>query len=102
MTAEAHDPRPRPQARTPAAVRDALSGADRAGFERDYQQALRRAAADYDLTAMHDVIDQWWQVAVLTADQPAHQRMLDVVADLKAGRPVNSTPWSVVRADLGI
>lgn len=102
MTAEPHAPRPQPPARTPAAVRAALTGADCASFEQDYQGALSQAAADYDLTPLHDVIDQWWQVAVLLADQAAHKRMLDTAADLKAGRPVNSTPWSVVRAQLGI
>ena len=102
MTAEAHTSQPKPPARTPAAVRAALTGEERAGFERDYQHALTQAAADYDLTVLHDVVDQWWQVAVITADRPAHQRMLDTADDLRAGRPVSTTPWTVVRTQLGL
>jgi hypothetical protein len=102
MTAEAHAPRSGPPARTPAEVRAALTGTDRASFERDYQAALSRAAIDYDLTPLQDVLNRWWHVAVLTIDEPAHQRMLDTAADLRAGRPVTSAPWSVVRAELGV
>jgi hypothetical protein len=102
MTVEAHAPGRRTPARTPAEVRAALTGSDRADFERDYQAAVARAAADYDLAPLHDVIDQWWQVAVLAADQVAHQRMLDTAAALRAGGPVRSTPWAVVRTDLGV
>jgi hypothetical protein len=102
MTAEAHvhgNPIP---ARTPAEIRAALTGADRAEFERSYQAALVVAAGDYDLSPLRDVLDQWWQVAVLTADPAAHQRMLDTADALRAGRPVPSTPWAAVRVELGI
>lgn len=102
MTAEAHVPGSRVPARTPADVRAALTGAGRAEFEQAYQAALARAAADYDLAPMHEVIEQWWQVAVLGADPAAHRRMLDTVAALRAGGPVRSTPWDIVRADLGV
>ena len=102
MTADAHAARSGPPARTPGDVRAALIGADRAGFERDYQAALGRAAAEYDLAPLQDVLDQWWHVAVLTADGPAHERMLAAAAAARAGRPTGSTPWSVVRAELGV
>ena len=102
MTAEPHDlQRPLP-ARTPAAVRAALTGADRTQFERDYQAAVSTAAEDYDLAPLQDVLDQWWHVVVLTADPEAHQRMLAAAAALRAGRPVPSSPWAVVRAQLGV
>jgi hypothetical protein len=102
VTAEPHVPGHRIPARTPAEIRAALTGPDRAEFERRYRAALDRAATDYDLTALHDVVEEWWQVAVLTADPAAHQRMLDTAAALRAGEPVHSTPWDVVRADLGV
>ena len=102
MSAEAHELRRRAPARTPAEIRAALTGTDRAEFERDYQAAVARAADQYDLEPLNDVIEQWWQVAVLTLDRVAHQRMLDTAGALRAGDPLPSTPWSVVRADLGI
>ena len=102
MTAEAHPPGHPVPARTPAEIRAALTGADRAEFERAYQATLAAASTDYDLAPLHDVIDQWWQVAVLTADPAAHQRMLDTAAALRRGETVPSTPWAAVRANLGI
>ena len=102
MTADAHTAQPARPGRTPGAIRAALSGADRSEFEHAYQAAVDKAAADYDLTPLYDVLDRWWQVAVLTADPTAHRRMLDMAAALRAGGPVESVPWSTVRADLGI
>lgn len=102
MTAQAHEPRRHLPAQTPAAIRAALTGADRAEFERQFQAALGRAGSDYDLAPVHDVIDQWWQVAVLTADPAAHQRMLDRTEALRAGHARPGTPWSVVRAGLRV
>ncbi len=102
MTAEAHEPRRRPPTRTPAEIRAALTGTDRAEFEHDYQAALARAGEQYDLTLLNDVLEQWWQIAVLTADPVAHRRMLDTTEALRAGEPLASTPWSVVRAGLGV
>ena len=86
MTADAHQPHQRPPARTPAASRAALAGADRAEFERDYQAAVARAAAQYELEPLQEVLDRWWQVAVLTADPAAHQRMLQRADGLRPAR----------------
>ncbi len=102
MTAEAHAPEPRLPARTPAGIRAALEDHDRAHFEGEYQSALLRAGAEFDLTGVHEVIEHWWQLAVLRSDRPAHQRTLAVAAALRAGQPVPSTPWDQVRAELGI
>jgi hypothetical protein len=102
MTAEPHDLRRPLPARTPAAVRAALTDSDRTQFEREYQAAVRTAAEDYDLAPLQDVLDQWWHVAVLTADPTAHQRMLDTADALRSGRPVASTPWAAVRTELGV
>lgn len=93
MTAEAHAAeRPLP-ASTPSGVRSALAGGDRVEFEREYRAALAQAGVDFELTQVHDVVERWWRVAVLSADPAAHQRMQGAVADLRAGRPVASTPW---------
>jgi len=102
MTAEAHQPHRRPLARSPAEIRAVLAGADRAEFERDYQAALARAGEQYDLEPLNEVVEQWWHVAVLTADPAAHQRMLDTAEALRAGDPRPGTPWSVVRTGLGV
>lgn len=102
MTAEAHAPEPRLPARTPAGIRAALEDQDRAHFEEDYRSALRRAAVEFDLTGVHEIIEHWWQLAVLRSDRQAHQRTLATAAALRAGDPVPSTPWDQVRADLGI
>jgi Family of unknown function (DUF6247) len=102
VTAEAHRSEPSLPARTPAGVRAALSGQDRAEFERDYRAALGRAAAEFDLTPVHELLERWWQRAVLAADRPAHRRMLAAAAELRAGRPVASVPWTDARADLGL
>lgn len=102
MTADAHRTRREVPGRTPSEVRTALTGPDRAAFERAYQAAVAQAAMDFDLTPIHDVVDQWWQVAALTADPAAHQRTLDTAAALRAGRPVPTIPWDTLRADLGV
>ena len=102
MTAEAHPARPGVPARTPADVRRALAGADRTGFERDYQAALARAGNDYDLTPIQDVLERWWRIAVLAADPAANRRMLDTAAALRAGHPAASTSWVAVRDELGV
>ena len=102
MTVEAHVPDALLPARMPAGIRTALAGQDRTDFERGYQAALARAGTDFDLTPIHELLDHWWQIAVLQADRAAHQRTLDAAAALRAGHPVPSTPWAQVRAELGI
>ena len=102
MTAEAHVADSGFPARTPAGIRAALTGEDRADFERGYQAALARAGSDFDLTPIHDLLGHWWQIAVLRTDRAAHQRTMDAAAALRTGRPVPSTPWTQVRAELGI
>jgi hypothetical protein len=51
---------------------------------------------------LQDVLDPWYDVAVLTADPDAHRRMLDTAAALRAGHRVASTPWATVRTELGV
>jgi hypothetical protein len=102
MTAEPHHHGHPIPSRTPAAIRVVLADSDRTEFEREYQAALTRAGVDYDLAPVHDLLDRWWQIAVLTADARADRRMLDAAAALRAGRAVPGIPWPVVRADLGL
>ncbi|HEV7654363.1 MAG TPA: DUF6247 family protein [Mycobacteriales bacterium] len=102
MAADSHRADPSLPARTPAGVRAALFGEDRAEFERDYRAALDRAAAEFDLTPVQDVLEQWWEHAALASDRPAHQRMLAAADRLRAGLPVASTSWAQVRAELGL
>ena len=102
MTAEAHRLPPGVPARTPAGIREALSGTGRADFERAYQAAVARAGANYDLQPIHDVLEHWWPIAALAADGAAERRMLDAAAALRAGRPAPSTSWHALREDLGV
>lgn len=102
MTADVHRVRPGAPAPTPAGIRRALSGADRAGFERDYQEAVARAGRDYDLQPLQDTLERWWPIAVLAADGDAERRMLDTAAALRAGRSAPSTSWESLREDLGV
>lgn len=102
MTAEAHGVGLGTPGRTPAEVRAALGAADRVEFERRHRAALDRAGTDYDLTPVHEVLDEWWQVAVLGADPAAHRRMLDRAADLRAGTCPRGTSWDAVRTQLGL
>lgn len=93
MTVEAHAADRHVPARTPAGVRVALQGADRAEFEREYRAAITRAGRDFDLAPVHELVERWWRVAVLAADPVANQRMLQTVAALRSGCAVPSTPW---------
>ena len=93
MTADAHLTDRHLPVRSPAGVRSALVGDDRSVFEDDYRAALARASEDFDLTPIHEVVERWWRVAALSADPAANKRMLNAVADLRAGRPVPSSPW---------
>jgi Family of unknown function (DUF6247) len=98
VTAGAHAEQPSWPARTPVGVRAALRGRDREQFERDYQAALDRAAADFDLTPVLGLVERWWRIAVLSQDSTAHRRMLAAVDALRAGEPAASTP----RSELGL
>ena len=72
-------------------MRSALVGGDLSAFQDDYRAAPVRASDDFDLNPIHEVLERWWRVAVLSADPAAHQRMLSAVADLRTGRPAPSS-----------
>lgn len=37
-------------------------------FEAEFNEALARAAQDFDLTAAEAVLDRWWEIAVVRAN----------------------------------
>lgn len=101
-TAEIRDPGRRAPSRTPAAIRAALSGNEKEEFEYRYRLAVERAASDYDLTQLNDVLDEWWRIAVLTSDPVAHQHMLETAALVRAGQRIpGMASWDSVRGALG-
>jgi hypothetical protein len=85
---------------TPAAIRDALVGSERAEFERRYRQEMTAAAESLDLTGVLAVLAEWREIADLTQRQgaAAHERMLTFVEDLQQGRPVPTVGAAAARA----
>ncbi|MGP4027262.1 DUF6247 family protein [Actinomadura sp. 3N407] len=80
MTADAV-PADSPVARTPASIRSALSGTDRADFEADYAAALTDARITFDLRTLDATIERWWRYANLTAGRPTAQRAITRIAE---------------------
>ncbi|MGN2638653.1 DUF6247 family protein [Nocardia takedensis] len=87
---------------TPEAIRDALVGADRAEFERQYRQEMIGATESLNLLGVLEVLAEWRVVADLTQRHgtAAHERMLATAADLEAGKPVPTTSAAEVRATI--
>ncbi len=85
---------------TPAAVRDALVGAERIEFERRYREEMSAAAESLDLTGVLAVLANYRRIAEMTQRQgaAAHERMLAVAADLQAGRAVPTISAAEQRA----
>ncbi len=85
---------------SPAAIRGALVGAERAEFERAYRKAMAEAAETLDLTRVLDVLRSYHRIATLTQRQgpEAHRRMLDKVAEIeRTGRNPDAVPNDEVR-----
>ncbi|SDP64095.1 hypothetical protein SAMN04487905_106208 [Actinopolyspora xinjiangensis] len=57
-------------------IREALDRADpqrRAEFDRDFQEALKKVAEDYDTGHIDTVLDDWWGAAILAEYPPTEQ-----------------------------
>jgi hypothetical protein len=78
-------------ARTPAAVRAALVGADRADFEAAYAAALDEARRTYRLEPVDQAVEQWWRYAVLSRS-PGHAEAIEQARQLLAGEDVPVRP----------
>ncbi|MBH0775783.1 DUF6247 family protein [Nocardia bovistercoris] len=77
---------------TPRAIHDALVGEEQAEFLRRYSEEMSAAAESLDLTGVLAVLAAFRRIAEITQRHgaEAHLRMLRQVADLKAGRAVET------------
>ena len=102
--AAAHDPVPE-VAKTPEAIRAALLPEERDRFDENCRWALGRAAEEQSVAPVHEVLDQWHQIARMTRlDPAAHRRMLQRIADTRRTGEVSGATrtWAEVRARRGL
>ncbi|WP_375429725.1 DUF6247 family protein [uncultured Friedmanniella sp.] len=78
-----------------AALRE-LSPEEAPEFEREYREALVRAADTLDLTESESVLTRWWGIAALRAN-PLTEEEVDLVRRFRAGEDVGR-PFTTVRA----
>lgn len=89
--------------RSGASVRAALletSSADAEAFEREFLQALTRAAESLDLTEAERVLTHWWGVAHLRV-QPLSDSEVDTIRRFRAGEEVGWPLPAAYRAARG-
>lgn len=110
MTATA-EPAPAPERppfadASPAQVRAALLPEDAAEFDRQWQDVMARATRELDLTEVQQTLSTWRRVAwVTTATGPDRYRAVMASAQerLRTGeRHPQATPWSQLKAELGL
>jgi hypothetical protein len=108
MSAEAVEP-PRPRNfkdASPREVMAALAPEERADFDRQWRQALAKAADSLDLADVLDVLDSWRRRATIT-NYLSHNGYREMLARadriLRTGEPEpGSVPWSQLKAELGL
>lgn len=107
MTAHPHEPESRrtPEQiraslqhdRSPRNIRAALPLEDLEAFDRQYRDALQRAADDPDLAPLHECVETWWRRAVLKADPDDYARMMERAEEVRRrvelGEPVGGVAW---------
>ena len=92
---------------TPAEVRAVLAPESAADFDRQWREALSRAADTYDLSVVHTCLEGWRRVARVTAaagGRDGYRALRETaMAALDERAPVPSRPpWHEVRAGLGL
>lgn len=108
MTAQPSDPPagPMPTAKVPErnlrAIRAALIPEEVGDFDSEFRMIMRQATETLDLTLVHDFIERWWRVAVLSMDPVRHRQMLENVRKLQAGIDIPTISANELRARLGI
>jgi hypothetical protein len=90
MTAEPIQPTADP-GRSPAAIRDALPGADRPEFARSYAAAIDEARRTWSLQPVETALEQWRRIAVLSRETN-HRAALHDGLQLLAGDDVALYP----------
>lgn len=70
---------------------------DLEAFDRQYRDALQRAADDLDLAPLHECVETWWRRAALKADPDDYARMMgraeEVQRRVELGEPVGGIAW---------
>jgi Family of unknown function (DUF6247) len=88
---------------SPASIRAALLGGDRAGFDAAYEAALVESRESLDLTGLFKTLERWRRLAVLQRDLEAYRRMVRRVAQTLTGQesPVDE-PLEITRSKAGM
>ncbi|MBB6172817.1 hypothetical protein HNR23_002877 [Nocardiopsis mwathae] len=89
--------------KAPRAIREVLLPEEAGDFDREYRQVMADAKEQLDLTPVFECLDRWWVVAMSTAQDPeGHRQMLETADRINRGERVSGTPWSVLKAELGL
>jgi hypothetical protein len=92
---------------TPGEVRAALAPESAAEFDRQWRDALARAADSYDLTTVHLCLEAWRRVARVTAaagGADGYRALMEAASAARTGAaPAGPrSSWREVRAGLGL
>lgn len=101
MTAQPHDVPSGPLAKTPRAIRAALSEQDAVLFDQQFLAAMADATESYDLTVVQACLERWWRTARLCGDPTAYQRARDHADAVTRGADIPTVPWERLRRSLG-
>lgn len=87
---------------TARGIRDALTGAERAEFERRFAEEMASAAQTLDLGRVLQVLSTYRKIAEITQRHgaAAHRRMLDQAARLQRGEEVPAMPGYIHKAEI--
>jgi plasmid stabilization system protein ParE len=107
MTAQPHEPPPRPPLpeRNAAAIYAALRNVNPAAaeqFDEQWRDELERARDTRDLTVVQRVIEGWWRrTAFEVTDPVGHRAAMDRARRRAAGEDVPTLTWEQILARRG-
>lgn len=88
---------------SPAAIRAALLPEDRAVFDDAYWRVLDQAKREYDVTPLHETLENFRRQAIAQSDRDAFRTMVRRAAEYFSGEPVpDGEPFEVTRAKAGM
>ncbi len=93
---------PRDVELNPRAIRDALIPEEVPEFDRRYREAMLAATESLDLTEVVALLAHWRRHARLSRDPEAYRRMLAQIEILNSGGEIETEPWAVTKARLGL
>lgn len=72
-------------------------------FDEAYERALEDARRTYDLTSVHETVEEWRRRAIAQSDPEAYRRTVRRAAEFFSGEPVaDDEPFAVTRAKAGM